>query len=113
MVLTYFSLQNSLGKILFFKKTFLLANTSMEVILRMPFLFVNNINVEFAELEKLTWRLYMAVEALPTTNWIKLIGKREFAKAALDGNYKIFVMHITTLKVLIVILIHPSRAFQV
>ncbi len=63
-----FSLQNSLERIRFFEETFLLANTSMEIVLKMPFLSLSNADVEFAELCKLTWRLYMAVEAQSTTN---------------------------------------------
>lgn len=36
----------------------------------------------------------MAADILPTTNWIKLIEKWEFAKAALDENSKTFVVHL-------------------
>ena len=50
MVLITFSLQNSQESVWFFEETFLLANTSMEVILGMPFLFLGNADVEFAEL---------------------------------------------------------------
>ncbi len=56
---------------------------------------------------------YTTVEALSTTSWVKLIDKREFAKAALDGNSETFVMHIVSLKVPTAIPIHPSRALQV
>lgn len=51
-----FLLQDSLEKVLFFEENFLLVNTSIEVVLKMPFLFLSNIEVEFAELEKLIWR---------------------------------------------------------
>lgn len=54
MVSASFLRQNSLGKIWFFEETFLLANTSMEVILEIPFLSFSNIDIEFAELRKLT-----------------------------------------------------------
>ncbi len=49
-----FLLQDSLRRVRFFEETFLLADTSMEVVLRMPFLSPSNVDVEFAELEKLT-----------------------------------------------------------
>ena len=49
-----FPIQDSLGRVWFFDKTFLLANTHIKVVLRMPFLFFNNANVSCAELEKLT-----------------------------------------------------------
>ncbi len=54
MISASFLLQDSLGKVRFFKETFLLTDTSMEVVLGMPFLFLNNVDVKFAELEKLT-----------------------------------------------------------
>ena len=51
---TRFLIQDSLEKVQFFKKTFLLANTNMEVVLGMLFLFFSNVNVKFTELKKLT-----------------------------------------------------------
>ena len=42
MVSASFLLQDSLGRARFFDKTFLLANTSIEVVLKMPFLAFNN-----------------------------------------------------------------------
>ncbi len=42
MALARFSLQDSLGKVWFFEETFLLANTSMEIVLGMPFLALSN-----------------------------------------------------------------------
>lgn len=70
----------------------------MEMVLKMPFLFLSNADIEFAELKKLTWRLYTTIKALPTINWIKLIGKRKFAKVALDENSEIFVVYVSTLE---------------
>lgn len=74
-----------------------MANTSIEIILKMPFFSLSNLDVKFAILEKLTWRSYTTVKALPTTNWVKLINKREFAKVASDENLKTLVMYIATL----------------
>ncbi len=54
MALTRFSIQDSLERVRFFEETFLLADTSMVVVLRMSFLSISNANIEFAELEKLT-----------------------------------------------------------
>ncbi len=105
-----FSIQDSLGKIWFFEETFLLADTSMEVVLGMPFLSLSNANVEFTELGKLTWRTYTAVEASPTTSWIKLIDKKEFARTVLDKNSETFVVHVSALEAMT---IHPSRAAQI
>ncbi len=62
-----FLIQDSLKKVWFFEKTFLLANTSMKVILGMPFLALSNTNFQFGT-EELNWRFYTATEALPTTS---------------------------------------------
>ncbi len=111
MVSASFLLHDSLERVRFFEKTFLLANTSMEVVLGMPFLFLNNTNDEFAELEKLTWRSYMAAKTLPTTNRVEFIGKREFAKATLDENSKTLVEHVVVLEA--ETSIYPLRAAQI
>ncbi len=56
----------------------------MEVVLGIPFLSLNNVDVEFAKLKKLTWRLYTAAEALSTISQVELIDKKEFAKVVID-----------------------------
>ena len=70
----------------------------MEIVLGMPFLALSNADVEFTGLEKLIWRSYIIVEALPTTDWVELIDKREFAKAVLDENSETFVIYVVTLE---------------
>ena len=42
-----FSFQDSPRKVLFFEKTFLLADISMEVVLGMPFLSLSNVDFQF------------------------------------------------------------------
>ena len=54
MVLIGFSVQDKLERVWFFEKTFFLTNTSIEVVLRMPFLAFSNADVEFTKQEKLT-----------------------------------------------------------
>ncbi len=110
MALASFSLQDSLRRIRFFEEIFLLANTSMEVVLGMPFLSLSNADIEFAELGKLTWRSYTAAKALPTTSQVELIDKREFAKAVLDEISETFVIHFATLEAMT---IYPSRVAQI
>lgn len=89
--------QDSLGRVRFFEETFLLADTSMEVILGMPFLSLSNADFEFGAGE-LAWRIYTAAEALITARRVELIDKHEFAKAALDENPDIFVVHVAALE---------------
>ena len=45
MTIAGFSIQEGLGKFRFFEETFLLADTSMNVVLGMPFLSLNNADV--------------------------------------------------------------------
>lgn len=66
IVLASFSVQNKLEKTWFFQKIFLLANTSIKVVLEMAFLIFSGMNVCFAE-KKLKQRNYTAAKALPTT----------------------------------------------
>ena len=81
----------------------------MEVVLGMFFLTFNNVDVQFAE-KKLTWKIYITKEALPTTRWVKIINQKGFIKAALDENIKAFVVHVSSLGLRINI--HPARKAQ-
>ena len=49
MVLAGFSVQDKLERVQFFEETFLLADTSMEVVLGMRFLTFSNVNMQFVE----------------------------------------------------------------
>ena len=55
MVIAGFSIQDKIGKIRFFEETFLLLDTSMEVVLGMLFLALNNTDIQF-DIESFTWR---------------------------------------------------------
>ena len=79
----------------------------MEVVLRMLFLTLSNVDIQFAEKE-LTWRSYTVKKALPTTQKIELINKKEFAKAALDENIEVFVVHVSSLSLGSKMTIHPA-----
>ena len=76
----------------------------------MPFLTLSNADVQFIE-NKLSCRSYSTAEALPTSKQVKLIDKKEFAKAALDKNFETFVVHIASLN--LVPGIHPDRKAQI
>lgn len=104
-----FSLQNSFGKIRFFKEMFLLANTNIEMILGMSFLSLSNADIKFAKRSrKLTQKSYTTIETLPTTNWVKLINKNKFIKVLVDKDLETFVMHMVVLEA--ETLIHFSQA---
>lgn len=47
------------------------------------------------------------------TREVKLIEKKEFAAAAFDFEYKVFVVHIATLSVDLANKVHPSKKTQI
>ena len=73
--------------------TFLVANASLEIVLRMPFLTLSGADVDFFERE-LRWRTYTTKEALSTTRRVELVGKKEFAGAELDPEHETYVVHV-------------------
>ena len=115
MVIAGFQVEDKLGKAQFFQESFLLAEISMEVILGMPFFTLSNANIRFAK-KVLTWRSYTAAEALPTTEWVELIDKKEFAKATLDKESTTFVVQVLALEAPLrsaKMRILPARAAQI
>lgn len=52
IILASFSIKYSLENIWFFEEIFLLADTNIEVVMKMSFLTFNNIETEFKELNK-------------------------------------------------------------
>lgn len=66
MVIAGFLVHNKLGKVQFFKETFILIDTNMEMVLEMLFLSLSNVNVKFTEVKRLIWRTYTIVEAIST-----------------------------------------------
>ena len=109
MVLASFQVEDMFGKTRFFQTIFLLADLSIEVVLEMPFLIFNNADIKFAQ-KKLTWRFYIAAEALLTTKQVEIINGKEFAKAALDDHVEAFMVHVIFL---LTMAIHPARKAQI
>ena len=96
MVIVDYPVKDKLETLRFFQKTFLLANISLEVVLRMLFLTLSKANIRFVKRE-LVWRTYTAVEALSTTKRVEIINKKEFAAAALNADDEIFMVNIAAL----------------
>lgn len=88
-----------------------MANTSVEMVLKILFLTFSNPNVLFPEW-KFTWRSYIAANALLTFKHMEVIDKNKFAKVAADKNIEAFVMHVTSLN-LCLILIYLARKAQI
>lgn len=84
---TYNSLRRFLasrpGRVWFFGKIFLLADTRREVVLGTPFLSISNADIRFAE-KDLVWRSHtMQRLCLLAATWrVEFIDRREFAAAA-------------------------------
>ena len=72
---------------------------------------LNNANLQFAE-TKLTWKSYTIAKALPTTKRVEFINKKEFAKATLDVESKMFVVHVIELEAP-EMTIHPLQTAQI
>ena len=83
MIVVAFSVEDKADQLKIFQETFLVANVSPEVVLGMFFLTLSGADVDFSDRE-LRWRTYTIKEVLPTTRRVELVGKKEFATAALD-----------------------------
>ena len=113
MVVAAFSAIDQADRVKFFEETFLVVNVSPDVVLGMPFLTLSNVDIDFLK-KKLRWRLYTIEEALPTTKRVELVGKKEFAAAALDSRHETFVVHVAFLESPCQESdVHPSRRVQI
>ncbi len=112
MVVSTFSVSDKDRRERCFEESFLLANVRPDIVLAMPFLTMSNADVDF-QARDLQWRSYTTGEVLPTTRQVELIGKKEFAAAALDSEHEGFVVHVAALSVDLVDEMHPSRRAQI
>ena len=93
IVVAAFSVVDKANQVRFFEETFLVANVSLKIVFEMFFLTLSGADVDFSD-RKLRWRIYTTKEAFPITKRVKLVGKKEFAAAALDPEYKTYVVHV-------------------
>lgn len=93
MVIAFFLVDNTDKRFQFFKKTFLLADISMDIALGIFFLILNNIKVNFTN-RKPKQRLYTIFKAFSTIRWIELGKKKKFAAIIMNLNDKTFIVHI-------------------
>lgn len=96
IVLTSFQIEDKLGKVQFLQETFLMADTNMAVILGMPFLILNNIDMFFSKRE-FTWQLYILAKALLMTKPMQIIGYKKFATVVLDRIKQAFIVYVAYL----------------
>ena len=93
IVVVAFLVANKANRVKFFEETFLVANVSPEVVFGMFFLTLSNADIDFLDRE-LRWRTYTTEKTLPTTRRVELVGKKEFAAAALDPEHETYVVHV-------------------
>ena len=96
-------------KVCFFEKTFLLADISMDLALKMFFFTLSNADVHFTN-QKLHWRFYIIAKALLTTCRLELINQKKFVMVTLGKNNKVFVVYVKFLIIGSEMSIHCSRA---
>ena len=92
-----------------------MANVSPKVVFGMLFLTLSNADVDFSGRE-LRWRTYTTKKMFLTTRRVKLVGKREFAAAALDPEYETYIVHVVSLNSTTLIAsldVHPFRKLQI
>ena len=93
MVVAAFLIEDKANQVRFFKETFLVANVTPKVVFGMPFLTLSGTDVDFLGRE-LRWRTYSTKETFPTTRRVELVGKKEFAAAALDPKHETYVVYV-------------------
>lgn len=91
-----FQVKNKLRRDCCFQQIFLVANTSIKVVLGMPSFTFSNANVSFANKE-LNQRIYTSDKTLSTTKRVQIIKLKKFAKAKLHLNKKAFVVYVATI----------------
>lgn len=92
MVIETFEVKNKKEKLPFFEKIFLLANHNINVILKILFLTLSKVEINFLELEIL-WRFYIPIEAILIIKWVKLVEKKEFTITAFNSKKEIYIVY--------------------
>ena len=93
MVVAAFSVIDKANSVEFFKETFLVANISLKVVLKILFLTLSGAIIDFSSW-KLRQRTYITKEALLITRYVELVDKKKFAVVALDPKHETYIVHI-------------------
>lgn len=76
----------------------------MNIILKMSFLFFNNVNISFIDLEaKYT---HSFIKILLNNQQVKTINKKKLNKAVVDKTVEVFIVYIISLNIKIKIIIY-------
>lgn len=93
IVIAIFVVDNKDRKSWFLEETFLLVNINIDIVFRIFFFNLNNIEINFID-QKLKKRLYHTAKTLSTSRWVKLVRKKEFIVVAFNLDNKIFIVYI-------------------
>ena len=96
------------GRARFFQKMFLLADLSIEIVLRVLFFTFRNANIKFAQKEFI-WRFYFTAKAPPTIKQVEIINRKKFANMALDEHIEAFIVYITSLAIMSLYLVRKTQ----
>lgn len=96
MIVSIFSILDKNDRVRFFEESFLLNNVKPDIALRISFPTLSNANLDFKD-QNLHRRFYITTEILFIIRKIEPIEKKEFVTFALDSNYKVFVVYVTTI----------------
>ena len=95
MIVADFLVTDKINQAGFFEKTFLMANISPKIVLKIPFLILSNVDVDFLDW-KLWYKIYTFKKTFPITRHVKLMSKKEFATAMFGPEYESFVVQIAS-----------------
>lgn len=84
IVIASFSLQNKYERDYFFEKTFLLANTNIDVVLKLLFFALSNSYLWFVN-KKLEWMSYKVQNVWAIKKKVEIIDQKIFATSALES----------------------------
>ena len=96
MIVVAFLMIDKANQVRFFEETFLVVNVSPKIVFGIPFLTLSGVDVDFLDRE-LRWRTYIIKKALSIIRHVKLVGKKEFAAAALDPEHETFIVQVASL----------------
>lgn len=97
-VIDFFQVDDKDEKFRFSEKTFLLADIIIKIALKISFLILSNIEVNFNNRE-FKQRLYIAVKVFCTGREVKLNREKTFLALTLDSEDETFVVHVLSLMI--------------
>ena len=92
-----FKVKNKIGRPRFFQKIFAIDNSKFEMIQRIFFLKISNINILCSE-KTLKWTSYIINDILLTIKQVQIVDPKELIIVVLNVDSKTFVVHMAIQK---------------